>query len=120
MPLTLSVQLLGVSSFPRRFIHHAPHEAWFRHLALDRSLSASTCRIHLAVRSLYVQVLKWPLFDVLFVVPKRAQRIPEFADAQRGAAHLGVFEPQAPDAAPELLRLRPAVARWLRVRDIDG
>jgi hypothetical protein len=29
------------------------------------------------VRFFYLQVLKWPSFDVPLVVPKRAQRIPE-------------------------------------------
>ena len=48
-------------------------DAWFKYLAVERSLSGSTCRVYRgAVRFLYVQVLKWPSFDVSFVVPKRA------------------------------------------------
>lgn len=53
-------------------------QAYFRHLALERSLSGASCRVYLhAVRFFYLQVLKWPSFDVPFVIPKRAQRIPE-------------------------------------------
>jgi len=53
-------------------------EQYFRHLALERALSGATCRLYRnAVRFLYLNVLQWPAFDVPFVVPKRAQRIPE-------------------------------------------
>ena len=53
-------------------------QAYFNYLAQERDLSGASCRLYLnAVRFLYLQVLKWPSFDVSFVVPKRAQRIPE-------------------------------------------
>ncbi len=53
-------------------------QAFFAHLAIERGLSGSTCRLYLyAVRFLYLQVLQWPSFDVPMTVPKKAQRIPE-------------------------------------------
>ncbi len=53
-------------------------QAFFAHLAIERGLSGSTCRLYLhAARFLYLQVLQWPSFDVPMTVPKKAQRIPE-------------------------------------------
>lgn len=53
-------------------------QAFFKHLALERELSGASCRLYLnAVRFLYLQVLKWPRFEVPVVIPKHAQRIPE-------------------------------------------
>jgi site-specific recombinase XerD len=68
-----------------RYYHRSPAQlslddlqAYFKYLAIERSLSGASCRLYLnAVRFLYLQVLKWPSFDVPLVVPKRAQRIPE-------------------------------------------
>ena len=53
-------------------------QSYFKHLALERELSGASCRLYLnALRFFYLQVLKWPAFDVAFVIPKRAQRLPE-------------------------------------------
>jgi len=53
-------------------------QGYFKYLACERALSGASCRLYLnAVRFLYLQVLRWPAFDVVLVVPKRAQRIPE-------------------------------------------
>jgi len=53
-------------------------QSYFKYLALERELSGASCRLYLnAVRFLYLQVLKWPAFDVRLVIPKRAQRLPE-------------------------------------------
>jgi integrase len=53
-------------------------EAYFKYLAVERELSGASCRLYLnAVRFLYLQVLKWPSFDVPLVIPKRPQRIPD-------------------------------------------
>jgi len=68
-----------------RYFHRTPAslnvddlQAYFKYLACERQLSGSSCSLYLnAVRFLYLQVLKWPTFDVPLVIPKRAQRIPE-------------------------------------------
>lgn len=53
-------------------------QGFFRHLALERGLSGSSCRLYLnGIRFFYLHVLKWQAFDVPLVVPKPEQRIPE-------------------------------------------
>jgi site-specific recombinase XerD len=99
-------------------------QAWFNHLAQERGLSGASCRLYLhAIRFLYLQVLKWPSFDVSLVVPKRAQRVPELltrAEVQRilqacaNAKHRMLLEITYGCG----LRVSEVVA--LRVRDVDG
>ena len=65
-------------------------KAYFRHLAVERSLSGSTCRQHLhAARFFYEQVLGWEDFDFTVPLPKRAQRIPELLTRAEVACILG-------------------------------
>jgi len=53
-------------------------KGWVSHLALERALSAASCRLYLnGVRFLYLQVLSWSHFDVPIPLPKKPQRIPE-------------------------------------------
>src|SRR3970282_2220276 len=59
---------------------------YFEHLAIERELSASSCRLALnGIRFLYLDVLKRPAFDVPIPVPKRPQRIPELLSRAEGA-----------------------------------
>ena len=53
-------------------------QQYFKVLAVERKLSASTCRLHLhSIRFLFQQVLQRSDFDeVALIVPKRPQRIP--------------------------------------------
>jgi integrase len=68
-----------------RYFRRSPDELdtddlqrFFNHLVQERGLSAATCRVYLhGVRFLYMQVLQWPSVEVLPVVPKVPQRIPE-------------------------------------------
>ena len=68
-----------------RYYHQSPDQltldqlhGYFKHLAIERHLSGSSCRLALnALRFLYLQVLHWSSFDVPFVIPKKEQRIPE-------------------------------------------
>jgi site-specific recombinase XerD len=53
-------------------------QGYFVHLVTQRQLSGASCRVYLnAIRFFYLQVLKWPTFDVPITIPKRPQRIPE-------------------------------------------
>jgi site-specific recombinase XerD len=53
-------------------------QAFFKHLALERKLSAASCRLYLnGVRFFYLKVLGWEEVELTLVVPKRQQRIPE-------------------------------------------
>jgi integrase/recombinase XerD len=53
-------------------------QAYLKYLALERHLSGASCRLYLnAIRFFYLQVLEQPSFDVKFIVPKKAERIPE-------------------------------------------
>ncbi len=53
-------------------------KAFFEYLAIERGLSGASCRLYLnAIRFVYLKVLQWGAFDVLFPIPKKAQRIPE-------------------------------------------
>ena len=57
---------------------------YFEHLAIERKLSASSCRLALnGLRFLYLDVLERPAFDVPIPVPKRPQRIPELLAARK-------------------------------------
>ena len=99
-------------------------EQYFRHLAVERGLSGASCRVHRnAIRFLYLKVLQWPAFDVPFVVPKRAQRIPELLTRDEVARILEA----CPNPKHRMLLeigygcgLRVSEVVRLRVRDIDG
>jgi site-specific recombinase XerD len=71
----------GLARYHRRSpaeLDVAELQAYFNHLAQERELSGASCRLHLhGIRFLYLQVLKWPAFNVPFVIPKRAQRLPD-------------------------------------------
>jgi site-specific recombinase XerD len=114
-----------------RFCHQSPDaldtdklQAYFNHLAQERGLSAATCRLHLnAVRFLYLQVLKWPSFDVPLVVPKKPQKIPELLTREEVAR---IFHACANPKHRMLLELcygcglRVSEVVRVRVRQIDG
>lgn len=66
--------------------HHRPADslganeiqAFFLYLVKERGLSPASCRLFLnGIRFFYLQVLKWPEFEVKVNIPKRPQRIPE-------------------------------------------
>jgi site-specific recombinase XerD len=97
---------------------------YFEHLAIERELSASSCRLALnGIRFLYLDVLKRPAFDVPIPVPKRPQRIPELLSRAEVAR---IFAACANTKYRTLLvlcygcglRLSELVA--VRVGDIDG
>jgi integrase len=99
-------------------------QAFFNHLVQERELSGASCRLYLhGIRFLYLQVLKWPSFDVQLVVPKRAQRIPELLtreevhrilDACSNAKHRMLLQ------ITYGCGLRVSEVVLLKVRDIDG
>lgn len=99
-------------------------QAYFNYLAQERELSGASCRLYLnGIRFLYLQVLKWPSFDVSLVVPKRAQRVPELltrAEVQRildscsNAKHRMLLE------ITYGCGLRVSEVVTLRVRHVDG
>lgn len=99
-------------------------QVYFNHLVQERGLSGASCRLYLhGIRFLYLQVLKWPSFDVSLAIPKRAQRVPELltrTEVQRvfqacvNAKHRMLLETTYGCG----LRVSEAVA--LRVRDVDG
>ncbi len=103
---------------------HEQLQAFFNHLALERSLSPASCRLYLnAIRFLYLQVLKWPHFDVPLVVPKRMQRIPELLTQYEVRAILGCLTNPKHRMLLELCYgcgLRVSELVQLRVSDIDG
>jgi len=88
---------LGAITDLARYTHLSPErleqaqlEAYFRHLAVERRLSASTCRQHLAaVRFLYRQVLGRQDLKLDIPVPKSPQRIPELLTTAEVARILG-------------------------------
>ncbi len=97
---------------------------YFKYLVVERGLSGASCRLYLnAVRFLYLQVLKWPAFDVALVVPKRAQRIPELLTRAEVAQILQA----CPNPKHRMLLalcygcgLRVSELVAVRVRHIDG
>ena len=76
---------LGAVADLARYCHRSPDrlsvqeiEDYFRHLAVERALSGSTCRQHLhATRFFYQQVLGRKDLKLSVALPKRPQRIPE-------------------------------------------
>lgn len=87
---------LGAISDLARYFHRSPdHLAagevrnYFRHLVIERGLSASTCRQYYhAARFLYREVLEWEDFDFAIALPKRPQRLPELLSGAEVAALL--------------------------------
>lgn len=99
-------------------------QTYFNHLVQERELSGASCRLYLnGIRFLYLQVLKWPSFEVRLVIPKRAQRIPELLTRAEVGRILDACANPKHRMLLELtygcgLRVSEVVA--LRVRDIDG
>lgn len=97
---------------------------YFEHLAIERELSASSCRLALnGIRFLYLEVLKRPAFDVPIPVPKRPQRIPELLSRAEVARIIAACKGTKYHTMLVLcygcgLRLSELVA--VRVGDIDG
>jgi integrase/recombinase XerD len=97
---------------------------YFEHLAVERKLSAASCRLALnGIRFLYLEVLKREAFDVPIPVPKKPQRIPELLSR----AEVGRIVAACSDRKYQMmlvlcygcgLRLSELVA--VRVGDIDG
>lgn len=122
--------LSAVEALARHY-HRSPAELdtdelqrYFVHLAQERGLSPASCRLHLnAVRFLYLQVLRWPSFDVPLVVPKRPQRIPELLTREEVGRILRACSNPKHRMLLELcygcgLRVSELVS--VRVRHIDG
>lgn len=114
-----------------RFYRRSPAELgveelqrYFNHLAQQRGLAAASCRVHLhGVRFLYLQVLKWPAFDIELVVPKCPQRIPELLTREEVRRILCACDNPKHRMILELCYgcgLRVSEVCRLRVRDIDG
>lgn len=114
-----------------RYTHRPPDQlslaqlqAFFKYLALERELSAASCRLYLnGVRFFYLHVLEWRHFDVPLVVPKREQRIPELLTRDEVARLLAACTHPKHRMLLSLcygcgLRVSEVVA--VRVRDIDG
>lgn len=99
-------------------------QVFFNHLAQERKLSAASCRLYLnGIRFLYVQVLKWPSFEVQLIVPKRPQRIPELLTRTEVRRILEACTHPKHRMMLQVtygcgLRVGEVVA--LKVRDIDG
>jgi site-specific recombinase XerD len=97
---------------------------YLEHLAIERELSASSCRLALnGIRFLYLDVLKRPAFDAPIPVPKRPQRIPELLSPAEVARILAACAGTKYQTMLALcygcgLRLSELVA--VRVGDIDG
>ncbi len=114
-----------------RYYHRSPAtlntdelQAYFKHLAIERKLAGTSCRLHLhPVRFLYLKVLNWPSFDVPVVIPKSAQRIPELLTR---AEVVQIFKACANHKHRMLLTLcyggglRVSEVVAVRVRHIDG
>ena len=68
-----------------KYYHRAPDQLtseeiqqFFLHLVKDLHLTGASCRLYFnGIRFLYIEVLKWPSFDMPIALPKRPQRIPE-------------------------------------------
>lgn len=97
---------------------------YFEHLAVERELSAASCRLALyGIRFLYLNVLERPAFDVPIPVPKRPQRIPELlsrAEVARVLAACGNAKHQTMLTLCYGCGLRLSELVAVRVSDIDG
>jgi site-specific recombinase XerD len=99
-------------------------QAFFKHLAVERCLSGSSCRVYLhGIRFLYLHVLQRKEFDLQIVVPKLEQRIPELLTRAEVARIIDATENPKHRMLLTLcygcgLRVGELVA--VRVRHIDG
>lgn len=97
---------------------------YFEHLAIERALSAASCRLALnGIRFLYLNVLERPAFDVPIPVPKRPQRIPELlsrAEVGRILAACASLKYQTMLTLCYGCGLRLSELLVVRVSDIDG
>jgi len=129
-PRTHKSYLWSVRALARHY-HRSPEqlnpediERYIVHLAVERGLSSSSCRLHLnAIRFLYLQVLDWPRFDIPIPLPKQPQRIPQLLSRAEVAAILAASD--NPKHRMMLVTcygcgLRVSELVSLRVRDIDG
>jgi integrase len=97
---------------------------YFEHLAVERKLSAATCRLALhGIRFLYLGVLKREAFDVPIPLPKQPQRIPELLSRAEVARIVAACSDRKYQMMLMLcygcgLRLSELVS--LRVSDVDG
>lgn len=97
---------------------------YFEHLAIERKLSAASCRLALnGIRFLYLRVLEREAFDVPIPVPKRPQRIPQLLSCGEVACILAASPGARHRTMLTLgygcgLRLSELLA--VRVSDIDG
>ena len=97
---------------------------YFEHLAIERKLSAASCRLALnGIRFLYLEVLEREAFDVPIPVPKRPQRIPELLSRAEVSRIVGACSDRKYQTMLMLcygcgLRLSELIA--VRVSDIDG
>lgn len=114
-----------------RYFRKSPEELgtddlqrFFNHLVQERRLSPATCRVYLhASRFLYVQVLQWPSLDVVPVVPKKPQRIPDLLTRDEVRRILEACTSPKHRMMLELCYgcgLRVSEVCQLRVADIDG
>lgn len=100
-------------------------QQYFKVLAVDRKLSASTCRLHLhGIRFLFQQVLHRKDFDdVKLIVPKRPQRIPPLLTRAEVARIIAACDNPKHRMLLELCYgcgLRVSEVICVRVPDIDG
>ena len=99
-------------------------QKYFDHLVQEKQLAASSCLVRLhAIRFLYLQVLGWSALEVKFVVPKRAQHIPELltrAEIRRLLSHCENDKHRMMLETCYGCGLRVSELVGLRVRDLDG
>ena len=99
-------------------------QKYFDYLVQEKKLAASSCLVRLhAIRFLYMQVLGWPALDVKFVVPRKAQRIPELltrAEIRRLLEHCENDKHRMMLETCYGCGLRVSELVGLRVRDLDG
>lgn len=122
--------LYGVSCLARYYKRSPEHlsvaeiQKYFDYLVQDKKLAASSCLVRLhGIRFLYMQVLGWPAFEVKFVVPKRAQHIPELltrAEIRRLLSHCENNKHRMMLETCYGCGLRVSELVGLRVRDVDG
>lgn len=118
-PRTHEAYLANITDLAR-YTHCSPDQVspvqladYFRHLAVERKLSGSSCRQQLcAVRFLYRDVLK-RRFDIPLAVPKKAQRIPELLTRQDVARLL-----RACDNPKHRMMLATCYGAGLRVSEV--
>lgn len=97
---------------------------YFEHLAIERKLSAASCRLALnGIRFLYLEVLKREAFNVPIPVPKKPQRIPELLSRAEVAGIVAACTDRKYQTMLMLaygcgLRLSELVS--VRVGDVDG